>query len=267
MGVNDITELLGVKRPYWSAVENNHTVPSHEKLELIFKHFELNELEASNLRRIRNEVKQTGWWTRYSFLDDDVAELYGLEFGAARICLFDATVVSGLLQTEDYARALIEAAPGASEDDMAQLVEVRMRRQERWQDRNDPLRVQALLSEAVLLQQLGDGRILKEQMERLLDILDAYENVEIRILPFRLESAAVLNATIFLLEFDDRYGLPAVAHQEGITFTKKEDEETAVGNLRRRYDNALKASLSPQDSRLRIEYRLGKLADRLDATG
>jgi hypothetical protein len=107
----------------------------------------------------------------------------GYESSATQIRNFEPVVVPGLLQTEEYAREIIEAYLGRSNKEAAQLVDLRMDRQERLLDDAGP-RMYFVLDEAVINRVVGTSDLMIDQLNHL-KILDKRPNIEILISPFR----------------------------------------------------------------------------------
>ncbi len=134
-----IPEALGFSRNYWSAVENERKILSEDKLTKLIDLFELDKHERRELLELREAAKQRGWWARYSGLfSDELQRFFGLEHGAQAIRTYESLLIPGLLQTEEYARAIMAADVAIRQVEVDQRVEVRMRRQERLGD-DDPL--------------------------------------------------------------------------------------------------------------------------------
>ncbi|NEW37177.1 transcriptional regulator, partial [Nocardia cyriacigeorgica] len=93
---------------------------------------------------------------------------------AEEISAVDAVLVPGLLQTEEYARAIITADTAfIRQIEVQQRVEARMRRQERLSDA-EPLRLNVVVSEAVLRQQTGGPGVLRRQLLHIVDMINRY---------------------------------------------------------------------------------------------
>lgn len=141
-----------------------------------------------------------GWWSDYSDvllteLDDPLVsqnlERYvALEADAGRIETFETTVVHGLLQTEEYARAILTVlAEHTQRAALERLVEVRMKRQRRLYAAQEPLSLRVVLDEAVLYRPVGSDRVMAGQLHRLLED-GQRDNIAIRVLPFHVGGAS-----------------------------------------------------------------------------
>lgn len=262
MNVKRITERLDFSRNYWSAVENNRTILAEDKLKVLIELFELNDREAEELIALREAGKERGWWAHYSAqqLDDEMKRLYGLEHGARSMQAYDGGLINGLLQTEDYARVVIASEPLNSPVMVEQLVDIRLRRQERLRG-NDPLRLTALMGEAALLQQTGEADVLLGQLVHLVSMIEELsETLAVHILPFDTPPGGLHGSQIlFLLHFDNPR-LPTAVWQESTVNCSIIEDEDVVRRLRLTYRQALDRSLDREESMELIRCRAKELS-------
>lgn len=258
--VKTITDRLGFTRNYWSAVENERTILSAEKLPLVLEVLEFDEEERKELTGLREVAKRRGWWSRYSALfDDELMRYYGLEHGASGIRTYESLLIPGLLQTPDYACALMEADVSVRPAEVHQYLEVRMRRQRRLSG-DDPLRLTAVISEAALLQRIGGPEVLREQLRHLIKAVESHpDTIELHVIPFSAPACGVFGASTFhLIDFASPR-LPTLAWQETITARAILDKDTQIRELHFTYAEALAKSLGTEDS-LRL---VGECAQRI----
>ncbi|WP_326751480.1 helix-turn-helix domain-containing protein [Streptomyces hirsutus] len=124
------------------------------------------------------------WWHAYrGVLPPTYRDFISLESQASAMRTLETTVVPGLLQTPEYARAVTEAAlEGASEERLDALVEVRLARQDVLRA-DPPLELSAVLDEAVLRRQVGGPGVMTRQLERLVEAA-RLPQVRLQVLPF-----------------------------------------------------------------------------------
>jgi len=260
--VRTITATLGFSRNYWSAVENERKILAEDKLKTVLNTFEFDEEEQRELLDLRETAKRRGWWTSYSALfREDTLRLYGLEHGAQSIRTYDSLLFPGLLQTADYARALMTAEiPTIRQVEVGQRVEVRMRRQQRISG-DDPLHLTAVVSEAALRQETGGPRVLRDQLAHLARMIeDRPDVVDLRVIPFTATGCGVFGASTFhLLDFASSR-LPTLLWQETVTTGVVIDNASQVRDISLTYAEALGRALSGQDSLDRIKQRIRELA-------
>lgn len=148
----------------------------------------------------------------------------GLEASAIQNRDYEALVVPGMLQPEDYARTLITSAePHTSRERIDMLVKVRMDRQGRLSG-PDPLELWAVLDESVLYREIGSAQVMADQFTHLLEAAST-SNVTIQVMPFAPAAYAGMVGSFVILSFA---GLPDIAYVEGLTsdvYVEKEDVE------------------------------------------
>jgi len=251
--VKAITDHLRFSRNYWSAVERDRTLLAKDKLEALFDVLEFDDDEKVELRRLREAARQRGWWMDYPALQDaiedqDLLRLVGLEAGAEHVQTYEGTVITGLLQTKEYARELITTDPAVSPIHVEQLLEVRKRRQDRlWAQ--DPLKLSTVMSQAALLQEIGGAAIQYRQLQHLVSAAkELGDSLELRIVPFNATPLGMIgSSTLYLLHFVGKR-LPMVAFQEAAAPIGFVDDAERLRFLKLSYDRATKSALSHDDS-------------------
>ncbi|MER6319965.1 helix-turn-helix transcriptional regulator [Streptomyces sp. NPDC001581] len=163
-----------------------------------------------------------------------------MEARAAYISSFQAQLVYGLLQTEEYARAVLGVW---TEEGLDAKVAARMERQ-RILDRENPPLMWVVLSEAVLHQEIGGREVMRNQLAHLLD-LRRREWVQVQILPFEAGAHAGLPGSFNLLRFDDD---PDIVYTEDFVQGHMTANPQALREGSLRYDHLQAAALSLDDS-------------------
>ncbi len=203
---------------------------------------------SGELMELAREARKPGWWTRYN--DPRIAPLAGLEQAATAITCFGMYVVPALLQTEEYARALIKGiAPGIDPDTLSQRVEARMIRQKRLYQPKPP-RYRALLDEAVLHRRVGGTAVMRAQLEKMLSLMRE-ERAAVQLIPYEAGAYPAMESNFGYLEFGGSK-LPGLVFVEGLVsdqYLERPDEldryRAALGYLRA-------VALNPRDSAGRI---------------
>lgn len=154
-----------------------------------------------------------GWWQQYSDVLPRWLELYvGLEEAASVIRTYEVQFVHGLMQTEDYARAVVLIANAhAPAEEIDRRVSARMRRQTLLTQPGAP-ELWAVLDEAALRRAPGDRDVIRAQLEHLLQITDL-PNVTLQIVPFRVGPHAAAGGPFTILRFPEP-DLPDVVYLE-----------------------------------------------------
>jgi transcriptional regulator with XRE-family HTH domain len=175
------------------------------------------EADREALFELARQAKQRGWWQAYAdVLPSEYADLIGLEAEAAEIRTYQPELIHGLLQTADYARAVIRAGrPGDTATEVDRRVELRMTRQQVL-DRADPPRLHVVLNEAAVRRVVGGPDVMRGQLAQLAAGRDR-ANVSVQVLPFTAgEHPAMASGPFVLLEFTDPAD-PGVVTAEGLT--------------------------------------------------
>jgi transcriptional regulator with XRE-family HTH domain len=183
-----------------------------------------------------------------------VRDLAKLEADAVEMGAYAAGVVHGLLQTEEYARALYgERRPAFSEDQVERLVAARMARQSVFERQPAPL-LTFVQEEATLRRPIGGRMVLRRQLERLLQ-LGSLRHVEIQVMPTETEEHAGLAGSHRVLKLSDG---TAVGHNEVQLASHLISDPKEVQILEMRYGMIRAQALTPRLSRTFIEKLLGE---------
>ena len=123
------------------------------------------ETQREALFELARQARQRGWWQAYAdVMPSEYANLIGLEAEAAEIRTYQPELIHGLLQTEDYARAVIRSGrPGDTAGEVDRRVEIRMTRQQIL-DRDGPPRLRVVLNEAAVRRMVGGPDVMRAQL-------------------------------------------------------------------------------------------------------
>ncbi len=166
------------------------------------------------LLELARDANTPGWWHDY---DDVLASWFqtyvGLEEAASLIRSYEVQFVPGLLQTEDYARAVIIAGrPELRADEVERRVGLRMERQRVLNRKISPVQFWAVVDEAALRRPIGGAKVMRGQIQRLLE-LSELPNVTVQIMPFRFGGHAAEGGAFSILRFPEP-DLPDVVYVE-----------------------------------------------------
>jgi len=172
-----------------SRYERAKTGLQPREVERLLDYYEITGPRRELLLALAEDASQKGWWEQFTdALSPDYQEFIGLEHEASTIAIWHVDVVTGLLQTEAYARHIISSyskvepiAPGMIE----RLVKVRMQRQ-RVLNREEQVQLEVVLDESVLKRRVGDDNVMYEQLQRLMREADR-PNLTLRILPLNAQ--------------------------------------------------------------------------------
>ena len=205
------------------------------------------------------EGHRKGWWSIYDDVLPSGFDIYvGLEAEASGLRTYETDVVHGLLQTTDYAVAVLrELRPRDSEEQITRVVDLRMQRQ-RLLDQDPPLDLWLILDEGAIRRNIGGASVMRPQLEHLI-VASRWSNVTLQILGFESGAHAGLVGPFSILEFPER-GDSDVAYTEsvgGMIYLEKEREVRACAEA---FDRMRAAALSPAASVELIQQVLGELS-------
>ena len=218
----------------------------------LLDYYEITGPRRERLLSLAEDATQKGWWERFADgISADYQQFIGLEDEASSISIWHVDVVTGLLQTEDYARHIISSysrvepiAPGMVE----RLVRVRMRRQQVL-DRATGLELRVILDESVLTRRVGDESVMYGQLQRLAREADR-PNVTVQILPLDAQHT-VFGESFVLFRFgtDNDAMLHDVVSAEHLRsgFSVEGERETYLHRIA--FQMLVEGSLDPASSR------------------
>jgi transcriptional regulator with XRE-family HTH domain len=189
--LDDVAERMTCSTSKISRLETGKGVPKVPDVsELLRIYGADSDRERALLLRLVHDGREHGWWESYTegvqperhFLDSP-SRYTSLENDAGTVRCFDLTTVHGLLQTEDYMRAVLrEWLAHHSDDEIERLVALRLRRQEALLRPRNPLEFVDVLDESVLWRPVGGHGVIAGQLHRRLELIQL-PNVTILVLP------------------------------------------------------------------------------------
>jgi hypothetical protein len=182
--------------------------------------------EVASLVTLAREANEPGWWQVYGdLLPQWFRAFVDLESAATLIRTYEGQLVPGLLQTEDYMRAVIHGAHlNQSPEEVERRVRLRVGRQVLL-ERADAPRLWAVVDEAALRRPVGGREVMRGQLERLIEAAKL-PNVTLQVLPFRAGAHPAMVGAFSILRFADGE-LPDVVYLEHLTnavYLDKRDE-------------------------------------------
>ncbi len=213
--------------------------------------------EREKLVQLTREANATPWYQKFQDVVPDWFHVFvGLEEAAQLIRVYEVQFVPGLLQTEEYARAVIlQAAPGLDPDEVERRVALRMGR-EKLLTREAPPRYWAVMDEAALRRPMGGRDVHVGQIERLIDLVGE-PNITIQVMPFRYGGHAAEGGAFTIMRFPE-IDLPDVVYMEYLTGAHYIDKPEEVERYAAAMDHLSVAGTSPDRAR---EVLTGMLKD------
>jgi transcriptional regulator with XRE-family HTH domain len=242
--IDQVAERLECSGSKISRIETGQTGVTPRDVRDMLSIYGVDVEYAETLLRIAREARQKGWWQLYG---DVLTSAYvGLEAAADQVHSYEALVVPGLLQTEDYASTMIRTArPDISLAEVDKRVRVRMSRQSLL-TQDDPLDLWVVLDEAVLHRPVGGAEVMRRQLLHLAETAEL-ANVTLQILPFAAGAHAGMDGTFTILLYDESADQNFVfaSNAAGGLFLEKDEELQRYGFI---FDYLRAHALRPDDS-------------------
>ncbi|MQA96470.1 MAG: helix-turn-helix domain-containing protein [Streptosporangiales bacterium] len=232
--------------------ESTEMLPRQRDLRSLLVEYGVSEVEQQRLLELRRDAGRRGWWQRFR-LNQSYSTYIGLESEASEIVSYQSQLVPGLFQTPEYMREIFQAARQVkTPEEIEELVQVRMERQQIWK-REDAPKFWALLDEAVIQRHVGGQATMCRQLFHLLDVAQN-PKIEIQVVPFEAGAHIAMQGGPFVLL---RFSEPEfnVVYLEGRTSSLYLDDNTDVANYRVMLDHLRALALSPENS-LRLIRRV-----------
>ncbi|MFE9465050.1 helix-turn-helix domain-containing protein [Streptomyces virginiae] len=254
----DAAEALDCTKGKISRIENGRVTVRLPDLTAMLQAYGVADGEVlprlSALAKKANRRRRESWWSQYGpVLADTYRDFIALEAIAGSIRTFQAQLIPGLLQTPDYVRAVTVASQQwQTGDEIEKFVQVRLARQDRLTGES-PLQLWAVLSEGVLLQQVGGPHVMHAQLQHLLTASEL-PNVTVQVLPFSRGAHASMFGPYVVLGFREEGALDVVLadNPTGSIWFEREAEVARYQDL---FDAARTSALSPVESRTVIQRR------------
>ncbi|MBL7487285.1 helix-turn-helix domain-containing protein [Frankia sp. AgB1.9] len=215
------------------------------------------EDEKLGLDVLVRQARVREWWQEYTdVVPAGSGQFFGLEDGAAHIRTHNTSLIPGLLQTADYARALFSTRDAVADERAERMIALRLRRQ-RLLDGLEPTRLTVLFDEAVLRRVIGGKAVMSEQWKQILRRIDE-SGVITRVIPHDADVHPADGLAFTLFEFDDE-DLPPVVFAELLEEMTFIDDPHGVARYAKALAGAEGAAASAADSRQLIVDRIAEL--------
>jgi len=205
------------------------------------------ERKREALLALARKSRERGWWHAYrNVLAADMVSHISIEDGANQIRAFQTMLVPGLLQTEDYSRAVAAVFPLPEPPEVVdQQVEIRQRRQEILR-RHDEVPLHVILDESVLQRPIGGDAVMQKQLLHLLELAEG-SNVTLQIANYGIGAYAGLGGPFTLFGFAEPMDLNIVHVENQRSFFLIEDEDD-IRHYEVVFQRVQKAALPVADS-------------------
>jgi transcriptional regulator with XRE-family HTH domain len=248
--IEQVQEASGgdIKAPSISRWENGERSVRPTDLRLLLDIYQVDGERREALLTLARQAKERGWWQSYASAIPEWFQVYvGLEAEASTVRVYESELVDGLLQTPDYYRAFLGAAPAAAADAEAERkIEVRLARQERLTG-EDPPEYWAVLNEAVIRRVVGGAEVMRAQLDHIAEMA-ALPQVNVQVLPFAAGVHPAMDGSFRILGFPEP-GDPDVVYLENQAGSLYLEEAAEIDRYARMFSHLIAKALDPEESR------------------
>ena len=245
-------ELLSCSQAKISRIENGVVSVRVVDLRILLDRFGDGGSEhRAYLERLARDSNKRGWWQDYGdTIPPYYADFIGLEAYASYIKTWETSIVPGLLQTSDYARAVMLANPAMiSRDELENFIGIRQERQARLEQDTDA-RLDAVIWEPALTTTVGGDEIQRGQLGRLLELMNR-PNISVQVLPLEAGGQASMSGSFVLFSFGSERVVSTI-FLESLTSSQYLEKEQELRGYTLVFDALRSAALSPAASAARI---------------
>jgi transcriptional regulator with XRE-family HTH domain len=204
LAVDEVAAELYCSRSKISRIEVGRVGVTPRDIRDMLQLYSASNEQRESIQQLAHEARQKRdlWWRAYGELSDMVKTFIDLETAAESIRMYEAVLVPGLLQTEDYARSVISVLHrDLSREVVNRQVDLRMARQAAL-TRASPLSLYVVLDEAALHRVVGNSQVMRKQLKWLVDATEM-SNVRLQIIPFKVGEHPGMVSPFQLLRFPD----------------------------------------------------------------
>lgn len=252
----------------WSAskvsrIETNRSGVKEPDLDRLLDLYNVEDDRREQLAALAREPEIRGWWSAYAeSIDPDYAAYISLESRASQLRFWSPEMIHGLLQTEDYAKELMQIIYGSPSSipprTIQDRIDIRVRRQGLFTGARQR-HFTFILDEATLLRRHGSAEVMKHQLARLEEV-SRFANVTIRILSFAGPHPVVSPGAFAILEFEPMHQtvISDVVYVERLETNDLFDEDADTYKYRLAFERLAEVALTPDESRDLIARTAGE---------
>lgn len=253
--LDEVAELLECSRAKVSRIELAQVSVHPREVEAMLTFYGVGPEQRDQLVKQAREARRKGWWHEYRDLDQDLGlkqvAFIDNETAAASIRAYQALVIFGLLQTEQYARAVFRALRlDRSDKEIDRQVELRMKRRSLL-DRAESPELWVVLDEDTLRRPIGGREVMRGQLQHLSALID-HPKIKLQVLPFQAGEHAGLDGSFTILDFPGAVQKTTI-HMENSLSDQYLREANAVKLYTELFDAICAKAYSPEESKEAID--------------
>lgn len=252
----EVSEQTNINSATLYRIETAKVRPQRRTLlALLDKYGVTDEDQRTEMIALSRQATQLGWLQQYeSELPEQYTTYISFEAEARSVRDYESQFMPGLLQTEDYARALIQGTmPLLPADEMQRRVEARLQRQAALTKRT-PLQLWAIMDEAVLTRMVGGPKVMTEQLNRLI-AAGRQPHITLQVIPFDTGAHPGMTGPFVMMDFPDKAD-PELVYTESMGGDLFLERDTDVRRYTTMFEHLRALGLSPTATERAIKKRI-----------
>jgi transcriptional regulator with XRE-family HTH domain len=243
----DVAERTGKDRSTLYRVENAQQRPQRSTLIQLMDLYGVDQDKRTELLAVLRQAGQRGWMQPHrSDLPEVYSDYISFESEAGAISNYESLFIPGLLQTEDYTRAVIRGTlPYATDDQVENRVAARMERQAVLAKQN-PARLWAIMDEAAVRRTVGGPGVMREQLLRIAEAA-RMPHLTAQVIPYAAGAHPGMQGSFILLDFPDPAD-PSLIYMESLAGDLFLENSTEIRRYIQNFDHLRAAALRPDET-------------------
>ncbi|MGI5219311.1 helix-turn-helix domain-containing protein [Nocardia sp. CA-290969] len=237
-----------------SYMESGKTQQAPDEVAALLRYYGVKVEDVDRTVTLAGRADHGTWWAPFDeVLPDWFKTFVGLEGLATQQFEYADKVLPGQIQTPDYATALLGDSLHIPAMDLAQSVRARIARQ-RLSGTDNPLQLSAVVEEAALDRPVGGPRVMREQLEHLLTLMDQ-DNVRFQVIPTQVAVHDGLPGSFIILNFAEARGIAYVEYHTGALYLQ---DQPQVDLYTLAADRLRQKAYTPEETAAAIERRISQ---------
>jgi transcriptional regulator with XRE-family HTH domain len=243
----DVAARTGINETTLYRIETARVRAQQRTLAALLDAYGVVDPQRGELLTLSRDADRQGWLRNYhSELPEEYATYIGFEAEARSVRNYESLFVPGLLQTEDYARAVIKGVlPMATDKQVEQRVQARIERQALL-TKDHPLNLWAVMDEAALHRLVGGREVMRTQMHHIVRAA-VDPHVTVQVIPFAAGAHGGMPGSFVIMDFREPAD-PEVVYVESMAGELFLERETDVRRYGLVFNHLRAVALSPDDS-------------------
>lgn len=252
--IEEVAARLMVSPTKMSRMETAARPASQRDVRDLLNLYGVADRERDRLMTLARLSNQRAWWQQH---DLGYSDYIGLEAEALGIDDYESTIIPGLLQTEAYARRVVQGILFDADPSLVeQRVEARLRRQELLKIDHPPT-LRIVVDESALRRKVGGAAVMIEQLQNLYDRVGSAAHISLQVIPFSTGAHPGLDSKFIYLHLSE--AVPDVVYVESLVGSLYLDTPGDLQRYRQAFDKLREVALSPDQSLEKVAEIIGDL--------